>query len=59
MGGVEEEEEIQTRKGDAQFSSRRLPDLGIKSMGRLNEAREAGLEEERRQYTSTDILVSA
>lgn len=27
-------------------------------MGRLNEAREAGLEEERRQYTSTDILVS-
>lgn len=38
--------------------SRRLPDLGIKSLGRMNEAHEAGLEEEHRQYTYSDILVS-
>lgn len=38
--------------------SRRLPDLGIKSLGRMNEAHEAGLEEEHRQYTNSDILVS-
>lgn len=51
------EKEMQSPVPDV-LSSRRLPDLGIKSTGRMNEAREAGLEEEHRQYTNSDILIS-